>query len=65
MNGYREHDSNFKNIYFSRIKDPALMIEGKGMKNMHSSTLKNREQIRKNKKLAGKNGEAYFISLSK
>lgn len=63
MNGCRGHDSNFKKcIYFSRMQDPALMIKGK-RKNMHSTRLKSGKQIRKNGKLAGKNGEAYLISL--
>lgn len=44
------------------MQNPALRIEGKG-KTVHSSRLKSGEQIRKNRKLAGKNGEAYFISL--
>lgn len=62
MDGYREHDSNFKNtFFFSRMQDPALMIKGKG-KNMHSTRLKSGELMQRNKKLAGKSGEAYLIS---
>lgn len=45
------------------MQDPALMIKGKS-KNMRSSRLKSEEQMWKNRKLARKNGEAYFISLS-
>lgn len=44
------------------MQDPALKILGKG-KNMYSTRLKNREQIRRNQKLAGKKGEAYLISF--
>ncbi|XP_058585503.1 ankyrin repeat domain-containing protein 31 isoform X4 [Neofelis nebulosa] len=39
-----------------RMQDPALMIKGK-RKNMHSARLKSGKQIRKNRKLAGKNGK--------
>lgn len=48
-----------KHFYFSRMQGPAL-IKGK-RKNMHSSKPKTGEQIRKNRKLARKNGEAFFF----
>lgn len=38
------------------------MIKGK-KKNIHSARLKSGKQIRKTKKFAGKNGEAYLISF--
>nr|XP_060484880.1 ankyrin repeat domain-containing protein 31-like [Panthera onca] len=41
-----------------RMQDPALMIKGK-RKNMHSARLKSGKQIRKNRKLAGKNDSTY------
>nr|XP_055198196.1 ankyrin repeat domain-containing protein 31-like [Nyctereutes procyonoides] len=44
------NNSSTKNF---RMQDPALKILGKG-KNMYSTRLKNREQIRRNQKLAGK-----------
>nr|XP_036856208.1 ankyrin repeat domain-containing protein 31 [Manis javanica] len=62
--GCEDQTNNNSSTENFRIKDPALMIEGKGMKNMHSSTLKNREQIRKNKKLAGKNEKMKMNKIS-
>ncbi|XP_072593076.1 ankyrin repeat domain-containing protein 31 isoform X3 [Vulpes vulpes] len=49
-----------------RMQDPALKIQGKG-KNMYSTRLKNREQIRRNQKLAGKKEKMKMdkISLSR
>nr|XP_055189440.1 ankyrin repeat domain-containing protein 31-like [Nyctereutes procyonoides] len=48
------------------MQDPALKILGKG-KNMYSTRLKNREQIRRNQKLAGKKEKMKMdkISLSR
>ncbi|XP_045422363.1 ankyrin repeat domain-containing protein 31 [Lemur catta] len=46
-----------------RMQDPALMIEAKG-KNMHSSRFKSGEQVRKNKKLTGKNEKMKMNKLS-
>lgn len=42
---------------FSRMQDPALMIDSKE-KNMHSRRFKNGKQIRKNEKFPGKKGDA-------
>uniref|UniRef100_A0A2K6FCW1 Ankyrin repeat domain 31 n=1 Tax=Propithecus coquereli TaxID=379532 RepID=A0A2K6FCW1_PROCO len=46
-----------------RMPDPALMIEAKG-KNMHSSRFKSGEQIRKSKRLTGKNEKMKMNELS-
>uniref|UniRef100_A0A8I3NLU4 Ankyrin repeat domain 31 n=2 Tax=Canis lupus familiaris TaxID=9615 RepID=A0A8I3NLU4_CANLF len=57
------NNSSTKNF---RMQDPALKIQGKG-KNMYSTRLKNREQIRRNQNLAGKKEKVKMdkISLSR
>nr|XP_023473933.1 putative ankyrin repeat domain-containing protein 31 isoform X2 [Equus caballus] len=62
--GSEDQTNNNSSTENFRMQKPALMIEGK-RKNMHSSRLKSREQIRKNKKLAGKKEKMKMNKLSR
>uniref|UniRef100_A0A8D0UH89 RAMA domain-containing protein n=1 Tax=Sus scrofa TaxID=9823 RepID=A0A8D0UH89_PIG len=61
--GCENQTSNNSSTENFRTRSPALRIEGKG-KTMHSSRLKSGEQIRKNRKLSGKNEKKKMNELS-
>uniref|UniRef100_A0A8D0ZQD9 Ankyrin repeat domain-containing protein 31 n=1 Tax=Sus scrofa TaxID=9823 RepID=A0A8D0ZQD9_PIG len=61
--GCENQTSNNSSTENFRTRSPALRIEGKG-KTMRSSRLKSGEQIRKNRKLSGKNEKKKMNELS-
>ncbi|XP_022450450.1 ankyrin repeat domain-containing protein 31 isoform X8 [Delphinapterus leucas] len=62
--GCEDQTNNNSSTENFRMQNPALRIEGKG-KTVHSSRLKSGEQIRKNRKLAGKNEKMKMNKVSR